>query len=119
MGKISMDMPPIVEKMYDLNKWLLQRVGKFPRDQRLLLGQRLMQKSLEIQDDLVAAALAAKGESKTATLGRVSLAVDQLRYLLRLACDSRCMSRSAWCFGVGNLTEIGRMLGGWMKKTES
>lgn len=44
-----MDMPPIVEKMYELNKWLLHKVGKFPRDQRLL-GERLIRKSLDIQE---------------------------------------------------------------------
>jgi hypothetical protein len=112
-------MPPIVEKMCDLNKWLLQRVAKFPRDQRLLLGDRLMQKSLDIQDGLIAVAQTERGEAKTEMLAAISLKIDQLRYLLRLACDSRCMSRSSWCFCVKNLAEIGRMLGGWIKKTES
>jgi len=110
-----MDMPPIVEKMYEVNKWLLHKVGKFPRDQRFLLGERLMRKSLDIQDELVAAALMAKGEEKAKLLAGISLALDQLRYLLRLACDGQCMSRSSWCFCAKNLTEIGRMLGGWQK----
>ncbi len=111
-------MPPIVEKIYDVNKWLLQRVAKFPRDQRLLLGDRLMQKSLDIQDGLIAAAQTSRGEAKREMLEAISLRMDQLRYLLRLACDSRCISRSSWCFCVKNLTEIGRMLGGWIKRAE-
>jgi len=110
-----MDMPPIVEKMYELNKWLLPKVGKFPRDQRLLLGQRIMNKSLDIQENMVAAALMGKGEEKSQLLADISLAVDQLRYLLRLACDSQCLSREAWYFCVKNLAEIGKMLGGWLK----
>jgi len=93
-----MDMPPIVEKMYEVNKWLLHKVGKFPRDQRLLLGQRLMQKSLDVQEDLVAAALKGKGEEKSRLLADISLALEQLRYLLRLARDSRCLSQDSWFF---------------------
>lgn len=114
-----MDMPPIVELMYDLNKWLLHKVGKFPRDQRLLLGQRLMHKSLDIQDELVAAALMGKGEDKARLLAAISLGLDQLRYLLRLACDSQCISRESWHFCAKTATEIGKMLGGWIKQSES
>ncbi|MBK8871736.1 MAG: four helix bundle protein [Elusimicrobia bacterium] len=110
-----MDMPPIVERMYEVNKWLLQKVGKFPRDQRLLLGQRLMQKSLDIQEALVAAALKGKGEEKSRILADISLALEQVRYLLRLARDSRCLNQDSWFFCVKNLMEIGKMLGGWMK----
>lgn len=65
----------------------MHKVGKFPRDQRLLLGQRLMHKSLDIQENLVAAALKRKGEEKSQLLADISLAVEQLRYLLRLARD--------------------------------
>jgi len=112
-----MDMPPIVEKMHELNRWLLHKVGKFPRDQRLLLGERLMRKSLDIQERMIAAALMGRGEEKTRFLADISVAVEQLRYLLRLACDSQCLSREAWFFCVKNLTEIGRMLGGWLKSS--
>lgn len=114
-----MEMPPIVEKMYDLNKWLLQKVGKFPRDQQFLLGERLMGKALDIQDDLVAAATQGQGETKRRALAQAALALDQLRYLLRLARDSQGMSRSAWHFCAKQVTEIGKMLGGWIKQSES
>lgn len=114
-----MDMPPIAEKMYDLNKWLLQKVGKFPRDQRFLLGERLMGKALDIQDALIAAATLGKGEAKRGTLAQAALALDQLRYLLRLARDSRGMNQSSWHFCAKQVTEIGKMLGGWIKQSES
>lgn len=112
-----MDMPPIIEKMYEVNLWLLLKTGKFPRDQRFLLGDRLIAKSLAIQDELMAAALTAK-ENKTRILDQASLMLDQLRYLLRLARDSRSMSRKSWFFCAERLLEIGRMLGGWRKQVE-
>jgi len=110
-----MDLPPIVEKMYDVNKWLLHKVGKFPRDQRLLLGQRIVNRSLDIQDDLMTAALTPKGEEKSRLLADISLGLERLRYMLRLARDTQCLSRESWYYCVKSLTEIGRMLGGWIK----
>jgi hypothetical protein len=106
-----MEMPPIVEKMADLNVWLLQRVGKFPRDFRDLLGGKVLDKSLAIQDGLVAAAQTPRGASKTETLMTVSLQIDQLRYLLRFACASRCLAKGAWRYAVKCLDEVGSMTG--------
>lgn len=110
-----MQLPSIVEKMYELNRWLLQKVSKFPRDQQFVLGQRLMNKSLDIQENLVAAALMGKGEEKAAALAETNMQLEQLRYLVRLAKDAKCMSRKSWYFCSKNLLEIGRMLGGWIK----
>ena len=110
-----LEMPPIVERMYDVNKWLLARTGRFPRDQRRLLGERLVARSLDIQDDLVAAALEPPGEEKLRLVARASQALEQLRFLLRLALDARCMSRGAWHYCSASLLEVGRMLGGWTK----
>ena len=76
-----------------------------------------MRKSLDIQENLVAAALMGKGAEKAQLLADISLAVEQLRYLLRLARDGQCMSRDAWFYCAKNLTEIGRMLGGWLKSS--
>jgi hypothetical protein len=105
--------------MADLNVWLLQRVGKFPRDFRDLLGGKVLDKSLAIQAGLVAAAQTPRGASKTETLMTVSLQIDQLRYLLRFACASRCLGSGAWRYAVKCLDEVGSMTGGWIKHTEN
>jgi hypothetical protein len=114
-----MEMPQIVEKMHDVNQWLLQRVAKFPRDQRLLLGDRLMGAALDIQDLLLAAALAPRGAAKAGALERASLRLEQLRLMLRLALGARCLSKGSWAYCAGNLVEVGKMLGGWRKSLES
>jgi hypothetical protein len=81
------------------------------------LGERLIRKSLDIQDELVAAALMAKSGEKEKLLAEISLCIDQLRYLLRLARDSQCMNRDSWYFCAKDLTEVGKMLGGWLKSS--
>jgi len=112
-----MELPAIVEKMYELNVWLLQRVSKFPKDQRFILGDRLANKGLDIQDKLIEAALTKKGDEKSGVLNEVNLELEQFRYLLRLANDQKCMSRESWFFCSKNLLEIGKMLGGWIKNS--
>ncbi len=112
-----MEWPPIVEKMYELNRWLLPTVGKFPRDQQFLLGQRLAGKSLDILEKLVAVAVMRNGEEKNATLHVIDVELEQLRYLIRLAGEGRCMSRTSWHFCAGRLAEIGKMMGGWIKSS--
>lgn len=102
-----MQLQPIVEKMYELNRWLLNKVGKFPRDQRFVLGQRLVNKSLDIQEKLVAAAVMKKGDEKIVALDEISVQLEQLRYLVRLARDGKCMNRKAWYFCSKELVEIG------------
>jgi len=110
-----MDLPPIVEKMYELNDWLLRKVSKFPKDQRFILGERLANKGLGIQEKLIEAALLKKGKEKAGVLNEVNLELEQFRYLLRLASDQKCMSHKSWFFCSNNLLEIGKMLGGWIK----
>jgi len=101
--------------MYEFNRWLLKKVGSFPRDQRFVLGQRMANTALDIQGGLIGAALTGEREGKAAALRLASLQVEQLRYLLRLCKDEKYISTSAWHFGAGRLLEVGRMLGGWIK----
>lgn len=110
-----MQLPPIVEKMYELNVWLLNKAGKFPRDQQFILGQRLANKSLGIQEKLVAVAMMRKSDDKSTKLHEIDVELMQLRYLIRLASDQQCMSQKAWYFCARKLVEIGKMLGGWLK----
>jgi len=98
-----MELPPIVEKMYEVNAWLLQKVSKFPKDHRYILGVRLSNKGFDIQDRLIEASLTRKGEDKSGVLHEVSLALEQFRYLLRLAKDQKCLSHDAWFYCSKNL----------------
>lgn len=114
-----MNMPPLVEKTYEFNKWLVQKVGKFPRDQRYLLGDRLVSKALDIQDLLIVAASTPQGKEKECALSGASQKLDQMRYLLRLAVENHAMNRRAWHFCAERMMEIGKMLGGWIKSNAS
>jgi hypothetical protein len=49
-----MSEPPILlSKWYEYTKWLLGRVDQFPKNQRFILGQRLVDTCLEVQECLI------------------------------------------------------------------
>ena len=110
-----MELPAIVEKMYVLCRWLMQKVSTFPKDQRFILGHRIEAKSLDILDNLIEAALLPKGSEKEALLRRINLQLEQLRFLIRMAKDGKYLSLRAYEHGMAHLLEIGKMLGGWIK----
>jgi len=68
-----MEWPPIVERMCELNVWLVGKASRFPKDQRFLLGTRIIMKTLDIQDRLLAAALMPSGPDKRDRLANLDL----------------------------------------------
>ena len=112
---MSESLPPVVERMYDVTRWVIAKVGTFPRDQRFLLGQRIVNTCLDVLEGLIEAAFMPAGEEKLARLRALNSRLDVLRYLLRLAKDLRLMDQGAWEHVVGALLRVGRMLGGWAR----
>ena len=48
------EAPPVVlVKWYDVVKWLLERVDRFPKNQRFIFGQRIAADALDILAQLV------------------------------------------------------------------
>jgi len=106
------DLLPVVQKAYDLNRWLLPRVERFSRRYKLSLGDRIQSAALDLCLALVEAGHA---QSKDRPLHRASRYLDQLRILLRLASDVEELSLRQLEFVSGMNEEIGRMIGGWLK----
>ena len=52
---------------------------------------------------------------RTHILTRVSMKVDVLRILIRLAQDTKAIDQKKYAVLQDIINEIGRMLGGWMK----
>jgi hypothetical protein len=112
MGEL---LPPVVERMYDVTRWVIAKVGAFPRDQRFLLGQRIVTVCLDVLEGLIQAAFMPAGDEKLTRVRALNSRLDVLRYLLRLARDLRLIDLAAWEYVVGELLRVGRMLGGWTR----
>jgi hypothetical protein len=107
------ELPPIVTKAYDFTQWLLPRVQDFPRSSRFILGDRLITTMLDILEGLVEAS---HRRDKRAVLEEVSTKLDRLRMLIRLSKDLKLLNLKRYEHAAGAVTELGAMLGGWLKQ---
>jgi len=54
-------------------------------------------------------------EQKLPVLQKVSIKLDLVKILLRLANETKCMDNNKYQQIIPNILEIGKMLGGWIK----
>ncbi len=107
---------PALEKAYQFVLWLVPTVDKFPRSQKFLLGDRIESAALDIIEGLVEATYS---RDANPVLARVSLSIEKLRLLLRLAMDLHHLDERRYEHGARSLDEIGRLVGGWMKTRDA
>jgi len=110
---LSGDVPIVLSQWYDTAKWILEKIDKFPKNQRFIFGQRLADRSLCVLEILVEAAY---GTRKAHLLAEANRQIEVLRWLLRLAMDRKLLTVRQFGFACKGLTECGRMVGGWLKQ---
>jgi len=103
---------PIFEKTYEIILWLYPTINKFPKSQKFVLGQQIENTILEILKGIIEAN---QERNKLPCLKKISLELDKLRILIRLAKDLRFINVRQYAFVVEKINEVGKMLGGWMK----
>jgi four helix bundle protein len=102
----------IYQKYYDLMLYSLPIIGRFPKDQRFILGQQIENAMLEIGRMIVHAN---KLRQKKGKLYEIDIELEKLRFLIRLSKDLKIMTVSKYGHHCERLDEIGRLLGGWLK----
>ena len=103
---------PAVEAHYQFLLWLVPTVERFPRAQKFVFGDRVLNLALDVLEILVEAAFT---RERKAHLARANLGIDKLRFLLRMAADFRYLDRRRYEHAARLLDEIGRLIGGWSK----
>ena len=89
-------------------------IGRFPKDQRFILGQQIENQMIEIAKMIVHAN---KLRQKKGKLYEIDIELEKLRFLIRLSKDLRIMTVSKYGHHCERLDEVGRLLGGWLKTT--
>ncbi len=102
--------------MHDMLVWLFQATSGFPKARRHSLTEKIENCALELLECLVSAN-ALRGEGRIEALAAADAKLHTLRLLLRVATDLGDLSRRRYGYVSGFLTEIGRLLGGWLAKT--
>lgn len=108
------DMPPVFHRFYVFSGWLLDRVESFPKNARFTFGQRLTDLALGILEKIVRAAF---GRRRSESLEAANTSLEVLRVMLRLSKDRKFISIKQYEYAVGEMLEIGKMIGGWIKKS--
>lgn len=103
----------MLTKTEDLLLYAIPIIGKFPRDQKFVLGDRIELKLLDVQEDLIAAYYGR--EHRRERLRRANVRVETVRTLVRLAYNLRLFNAKRYEIFSRKLDEVGRMIGGWEK----
>lgn len=102
----------VIPKTVDFILWLIQKIDKFPRKQKFVLGDRIEILFLDILDLLIEANYS---RDKIELLNRANLKLEKGRYLIRIAKDLLFLDIKAYEFSSRSVNEIGKMIGGWRR----
>lgn len=106
---------PAVTKLYDIILWLMPQIEKFPRGLKFTVGDRIVENLLDSLETLLEAVYT---KEKGLHLRRLNLQIEKIRYLIRLSKDLRAMSIKQYGYISGEINELGRMVGGWVKNAQ-
>jgi hypothetical protein len=107
------DAPNAITKTYDLLKWLMPAVSKYPKDKRFTLGARIEDKLLSMLELLINANYS---REKLDYLKKANLDLEVFRHLIRLSFDLRFIDLRRYEYVSREADEIGRLIGGWIKQ---
>jgi four helix bundle protein len=103
---------PIFAKTSNFILWLLQHTESFPKSERFRLAKRIEDSAFDFYENLITAV---KVSDKKRWLLTADLELDKLRLYLRLAHQRKLTNHEQYLFSAEALTEIGKLLGGWLK----
>jgi hypothetical protein len=112
MADFSKRTGPAVEAHYRFLLWLVPAVDRFPKAQKFVFGDRIINLGLDVLESLVEATFT---RDRRPPLAHANLGIDKLRFLLRMAGDFRLLDQRRYEHAARLLDETGRLIGGWSK----
>jgi hypothetical protein len=104
---------PIFVKTEAFMIWLLNHTKKFPKDERFRLGKRMDDALFDFHQAITMAVYDAKPAPH---LHDANLHLQLLRTYIRLALELKYSSPDQFHFMAEHVDELGKLLGGWIKK---
>jgi len=103
----------IYQKVYDFMRYFFPIVERFPKHEKFVLQTQIKNCVLEIAKKIIKAN---KSRNKKPILFEIDVLLEQLRLLIRFSHDRKYLSTKKYEHSSMMLNEIGKLLGGWMKK---
>jgi hypothetical protein len=108
-----MQQSPIFEKTEAFLDWLLPLTAQFPRQHRFGLARRTEDRALDFYEQTVRAA---KADKPGRFLYEADVQLTQLAFYLRRGRKMSLLTVKQHRRGSEQLAELGRLLGGWLRK---
>ena len=103
---------PLFTQWYDVVSALLECVGRFPKNLRPTLGNRLLDRALDVLDHVVTLRYS---RDRLKLFAETNLALEQVRILIRLSFERRLISSTQYSRLAEAVDACGRILGGWRR----
>lgn len=104
----------IFQKLYDLYLYTHKTVNKFPKSQRFLLSNYLLQTNIEM---LKLTIIANSKRDRLEEQKKLSVQLDIFRVFVRLSKDINFLSMKQYQYFAERINEIGRLLTAWRKSS--
>jgi hypothetical protein len=104
----------VITKVYDLILWSCNHTGRFPRNHRFVLGERIERNLYGLLETLIRAKYT---RQRRELLEVANLSLEILRFQVRLAKDLQCLKQNSYAFASKAIDEIGRLVGGWLRSS--
>jgi hypothetical protein len=102
----------VLTTAYDLVRELTERVNRYPRSHKFVLGDRTLSTAYAVLDLLIEAKYR---RDRAALLERANLMLERLRFQLRLAHDAGLIAAGGLGALARQVDEVGRLVGGWLR----
>ena len=109
---------PIFIKANGLYKKFYEYLPSFPKKDRYTFGARCEAVLLDMLEAIIRASNMSKQE-KLPVLKEASTKIDMLRVLFKLGKDLKTIKNKKYIALENDVAEVGKMLGGWIKTTNS
>src|SRR6195952_2777140 len=92
----------VITKTYDCILWSCNHTGKFPRNHRFVLGERIERNLYDLLEILIRAKYT---KQRQELLEQANLVLEILRFQMRLAKDSKCFEVTSYGFAAKAIDE--------------
>jgi len=110
--------PLVLKKTYELYKQLYHQIEKFPKRNRYTIGEKIETNLLELIENITLANIQIK-TLREPILHKASAKCDICKVLFRLSYDLNLISNRQYIELSSKISEIGKMIGGWIKFTRN
>jgi len=104
----------IFQKLYDLYLYTHKTVAKFPKSQRFLLSNHLLQTNMEM---IRLTIIANSKPDRLEEQNQISVNLDLFRIYIRIAKDVNFLPIKKYQHIMERINEIGKLLTAWKKST--